>query len=325
MRRKLYLGMLLALFSTCAQPVYAGVYPAKPIRMIVPYSAGGGIDTAARLFANGMSKVLGQAIIVENKPGAGGMIGAETVARSDPDGYTLLFAGNSELTIGPQLYPKATYDPIKSFTPIMLVAESPTVIVGNPSLKAATLRDALELGRRDPALLSVGTAGIGTPHHCALEALKHLSGVSMMHVPYKGAAPATIDVLSGQVNMAIVGAPPVLPYIRSGKLKAFAVLQPRRSALLPDVPTAKEATGLDGLDIFATWYGLLSPSRTPSAVTDALQQAAKTVLGQAEVREKMAKLGTEVQAIPGAQFAARIRTEAASYKELIQRYGIKPN
>lgn len=306
-------------------PALASAYPEKPIRMIVPYSAGGGIDTSARLFAEGLSQKLGQPIIVENRPGAGGMIGAEAVAKSPADGYTLLFAGNSELTISPQLYHKAPYNPVKDFAPIMLVAESPTLVVGNLSLKANTLRDALNLGRHDPSLLSVATAGIGTPHHIAVETLSSLSGVNLLHVPYKGAAPATLAVLGGQTKMAITGLPPVLPYIKSGKLHAFAVLQPQRSALIPNVPTIKEASGLDGLDIFATWYGLLAPSGTSPEVTNVLENAATLVLSKPELRSKLAALGTEVQAIPSAQFATRIQTESERYKNLIKRYDIKPN
>ena len=325
MNRSYFGGLLSALLAVVMAPAIAGTYPERPVRLVVPYSAGGGIDASARVFAEGMARELGQPVIVENRPGAGGMIGADAVAKAVADGYTLLFAGNSELTISPQLYQKVAYDPVKDFVPIMLIAESPTVVVGSLSLPAKTLAEALTLGRQDSSLLSVATTGIGTPHHCAVEALKNISGVNMLHVPYKGAAPATVDVLSGQTKMAIVGAPPVLPHIRSGKLHAFAVLQARRSSLMPDVPTIKEASGLDGLDIFATWYGLMAPSGMPSQVAAILQNAAARVLKQPDVQERLAGLGTEVQAVPGPQFAARLEAESASYKELIQRYGIKPN
>jgi tripartite-type tricarboxylate transporter receptor subunit TctC len=319
-RRRLAL-LCLAVFA-CGGAAHAAGYPSRPIRMIVPYSAGGGIDATARLFAKAMGQELHASIVVENRPGAGGMIGAEAVVRAAPDGYTVLFSGNPELGSSPRFYGHAPYDPIEDLRPVALVAESPTVVVAAASLQAATLRDALALGRKDPTLLTVATAGVGTTHHFALEALRHKSGVNLLHVPYKGAAPATMAVLGGQTQMAIVGLPPALPYIKSGRLRAYAVLQPQRSPFLPAVPTIEQATGMHGLDFFATWYGLMLPARTPDAVAAVLEKAARRVLAEPQLARALAAQGTEVRPLFGADFARRIRREWDLYGELAQQYGI---
>lgn len=315
------LPLCLAAFAWSGA-AHAGTYPDRPIRMIVPYSAGGGIDASARVFAKAMSQDLHTPIIVENRPGAGGMIGAEAVVRAAPDGYTVLFAGNPELTSSPRFYTHAPYDPIKDLKPVAMVAESPTVVVASPSLDAATLKEALAQGRRDPSLLTVATAGVGTTHHFALEALKHKSGVNLLHVPYKGAAPATMAVLGGQTKMAIVGLPPALPYIKSGRLRAYAVLQPQRSRFLPGVPTIKEATGLDGLDFFATWYGLVVPAGTAQPVVAVLENAARRVLAEPQLARNLAAQGTEVRPLFGKDFAQRILHEWEQYGQLARQYGI---
>lgn len=319
-RRRLAL-LCMAAF-VCGGAAHAEGYPSRPIRMIVPYAAGGGIDATARLFAKAMAQQLHASLIVENRPGAGGMIGAEAAVRAAPDGYTVLFSGNPELGSSPRFYGHAPYDPTKDLRPVAMVAESPTVVVASPSLQAATLRDALALGRKDPTLLTVATAGVGTTHHFALEALRHKSGVNLLHVPYKGAAPATMAVLGGQTKMAIVGLPPAWPYIKSGRLLAYAVLQPKRSAFLPEVPTIEQATGMKGLDAFATWYGLVVPARTPDAVVAVLEQAARKVLAEPQLAQALAVQGTEVQPLFGADFGRRIQHEWELYGELVKQYGI---
>lgn len=319
-RRRLAL-LCLAAF-VCGGAAHAESYPSRPIRMIVPYAAGGGIDATARLFAKAMAQRLHASIIVENRPGAGGMIGAEAAVRAAPDGYTVLFSGNPELGSSPRFYGHAPYNPTKDLRPVAMVAESPTVVVASPSLQAATLRDALALGRKDPALLTVATAGVGTTHHFALEALRHKSGVNLLHVPYKGAAPATMAVLGGQTKMAIVGLPPAWPYIKSGRLLAYAVLQPERSSFLPEVPTIEQATGMKGLDAFATWYGLVVPARTPDAVVAVLEKAARKVLAEPQLAQALAVQGTEVRPLFGADFGRRIQREWDLYGKLVQQYGI---
>ncbi len=300
----------------------AQAYPSKPIRMIVPYAAGGGLDAITRLVAQQMSEGLGQSITVENRAGAGGMIGAEAVAKAAPDGYTVLMAGNPELVITPTLTASQRYSVTKDFIPIMLVAESPNILVAHPGVKA-TLRDMLQGVERGDGNLSVATPGQGSPQHMTVEVLKSLGRASWVHVPYKGAGPAIVDVLGGQSQLALTGAPPLMQHIRAGKLKALAVTQPRRSALMPDIPTVEEASGVKGLDSYSTWYGLLVPAGTPQAVVDTLQKSIAGVLAKPEVRQKINDMGSEVIALQGAAFADRIRAEHRRYEDVIRRFNIK--
>jgi tripartite-type tricarboxylate transporter receptor subunit TctC len=299
----------------------ASNYPNKPIKMIVPYAAGGGLDAVTRTVAQAMSEVLRQTIVVDNRAGAGGTIGTEAAVRSAPDGYTLLMAGNPELVIAPVLTPGTVrYNVGKDLVPIMLVAESPNIIIAHPSV-TASLPDILSgKAHVDPG---VGTPGQGSPQHIALEVLSASSKQKMLNVPYKGAAPAVADVLGGQVKLGIVGAPPVVSYFKSGKLRAVAVTQGKRSPLVPDVPTVEELTGIKGLDAFSTWYGLLAPAGTPPQVVDALQKAAAAVLARPEMKSKLAAMGTDVVATPTAAFGERIRNELKRYEDVVRRFNIK--
>ena len=323
MKMNKWIVRLLAAASVLsAGGAIAQAYPAKPIRMVVPYAPGGGLDAITRLVAQQMTEGLGQSIVVDNKAGAGGMIGAEAVAKATPDGYTVLMAGNPELVITPTLTASQRYNVTKDFIPIMLVAESPNILVAHPSLKAS-LRDILNGVDRGDGPLSVGTPGQGSPQHMAVEVLKSLSRGNWTHVPYKGAGPAIVDVLGGQTKLALTGAPPLLTHIRSGKLKALAVTQPRRSALVPDIPTVEEASGVKGLDSYSTWYGLLVPTGTAQTVVDTLQKSITTVLARPDTRQKINDMGSEVIALAGAAFGERIRTEQRRYEEVIHRFNIK--
>lgn len=319
---------LLALMGTAstawvALPAHAAKdYPIAPIRMVVPYAAGGGIDAVARFLAQGMADTLHQPVVVDNRGGAGGMLGAELVAKAAPDGYTVLLAGNPELNITPQLQ-KASYNAATDFTPVVLVSQSPNVLVASPTLGGKDLREALQLARQRPGGISVGTPGNGSPQHIAVEVMRKQTGLDIMHVPYKGASPATVAALSGEVSFALVGAPPVLPHISSGKLVAHAVTQPQRSPLVPQVPTLGEALNLMHKDDFVTWYGLLAPARAPAETVQALSSAAFAVLRRSDARTKLAALGTDLVAMPAAPFAERMRQETQSYGEVIQRLGIK--
>lgn len=323
MKRRTVLAALGATSLHTLSPVWARDYPSGPIRMVVPYAAGGGIDAVARMLAQGMGEELGQSVIVDNRPGAGGTLGADAVAKAAADGYTVLMAGNPELTISPWMQDKATYSATNDFTPIVLVAQSPNVLVANPSLGAKTLRAALDAGRRLRGGLSIATPGNGTPQHIAVEVLRSQTGIDIVHVPYKGAAPATTAALAGEVTMALVGAPPVLPHIASGKLVALAVTQPQRSPLVAEVPTVGEALGIMADDDFVAWYGLLAPARAPAAAVQALERAAFTVLRRPDTRSRLAALGTDLQATPRPAFAERMRKESARYAEIIKRFGIK--
>lgn len=321
-RRTLLTALGASSLSTLA-PAWAKDYPSGPIRMVVPYAAGGGIDAVARLLAQGMGEELGQSLVVDNRPGAGGTLGADVVAKALPDGHTVLLAGNSELTIGPWLQDKPSYSATHDFTPVVLVAQSPNVLVTQPSLGAKTLRTALDAGRRLRGGLSIATPGNGTPQHVAVELLRAQTGIDIVHVPYKGAAPATTAALAGEVTMALVGAPPVLPHISSGKLVALAVTQPQRSPLVAEVPTVAEAIGAMADDDIVTWYGLLVPSRTPAAAVQTLERAAFAVLRRPDTRARLAALGTDLMATPRAAFAERMQKESRRYAEIVKRFGIK--
>ncbi len=303
-------------------PAWAQGYPNQAIKVVVPYAAGGGADAVARLLGRGMSEELKQSVIVDNKGGAGGMVGAEFVSKSKADGYTILFAGNPELTITPWLQ-KASYSPLTDFTPVVLVSQSPNVLVANASLGAKTMRNALEAARKLPGGITIATPGTGTPQHIAVELLRAQTKLDITHVPYKGASPATVAVLSGEVSFALVGAPPLLPHLSAGKLVPLAVTQPKRSPLLAHVPTVGEAMGIMRDDDLVAWYGVLVPSHTPPEVVAQLEKAASVYLKQSDTRAKFAALGTDLVDMPSAAFGQRMRTESAQYGEIVKRFGIK--
>jgi tripartite-type tricarboxylate transporter receptor subunit TctC len=324
MMRRLVSGVAAAVALAVGFNVHAqnASFPTKPIRMVVPYAAGGGLDVITRVVAQAMSEGLGQPIVVENKAGGGGMIGAETVARAQPDGYTVLMAGNPELVINPTLMPGARYNVTRDFVPIMLVAESPNIIVAHPSFRGS-LREVIEGTYRSDGSITVGTPGNGSPQHLSIEVLKSMGKADLIHVPYKGAGPAVVDVLGGQIKLAITGAPPLLPYIRSGKLNALAVTQPKRTSLAPDIPTVEEATGIKGMEAYSTWYGLLAPTGTPPAVIDVLKKSITAVLARPDIRSKLNEMGTEVVAMPAAGFDDRMKSELKRYEDVIRRFNIK--
>jgi tripartite-type tricarboxylate transporter receptor subunit TctC len=297
-------------------------YPTKPIRMVVPYAAGGGLDAIARLVAQGMSEGLGQTIVVENKAGAGGTIGADSVAKAVPDGYTLLMAGNPEPVINPTLMTGVRYNVARDFVPVMLVAESPNIIVSNASFKEG-LREIMEGRFQGPGAITVGTPGQGSPQHIAVEVLRSLGKTDLVHVPYKGAGPAVVDVLGGQIRLAITGSPPLLAHIKSGKLKALAVTQSKRSSLIPNVPTFEEATGMKGLETYSTWYGLLAPTGTPAAVVEVLRKSIAAVLAKPELIAKINAMGSDVVALPTSAFSERMNAELKRYEEVIRRFNVK--
>jgi len=324
MKRRTFLAALGAssLFGLIRAASAGEAFPSAPVKMIVPYAAGGGLDTVTRVLAKGMSEDLKQAFVVDNRPGGGGTIGAGIVSRAAPDGYTLLMAGNPELTITPWLQ-KALYSAVKDFTPIVLVAQSPNVIVASASLGGKSLRDTLNAAEGTATGIAIGTPGNGSPQHIAVEVLKAQTGLKITHVPYKGAAPAVTAVLGGEVPFALIGAPPVIPHLKSGKLIGLAVTQPKRSSLLPDIPTMGEAMNVMGNDDFVTWYGMLAPARTANDIVQTLERAAFAILKRPDTRLQFAALGTDLVAMPSAEFAERMRHDSTMYSELIKKLEIK--
>ena len=314
---------LLALAGLCvAGAAGAQSYPTKPVRIIVSYAAGGGVDMMARVLAEQLGKQMGQTFVVENKPGASGTIGADAVAKSAPDGYTLLAGGNPELTFMQAVNDKLPYQPLRDLAPLMLVANVPSVLVVNAASPIRTMAQFMERAR-DAKGLPYGTPGRGTPMHLAFELMNQLHGTKLIHVPYKGGGPATADVVGGQIEVAVINAPPVLPQIHAGKLRALAVLQNERSPLLPDVPTLKEATGIADVQAPA-WFALSMPAGVPADVRPRLGAELRKALDQAEVRAMLAKAGLDVVALPGARMGELMAAEAAYNLMTVKRLAYKP-
>jgi tripartite-type tricarboxylate transporter receptor subunit TctC len=304
----------------CALAAHGQGFPNKPIKIIVPLAAAGTGDTLARAVADAMAKELGQPVIVENKPGAGGLVGTEMVAASPPDGYTLLAVSPSHV-INPALHAKKTYDPLKDFETITVMANTHQVIVAHPSTPAATLRELIDYAKKNPGKLTYGSAGLGSATHLNMELFKSMAGVDILHVPYKGSTQARQDVLSGQVNLAMDGLLPVQPLIKDGRLRALALTSSRRAQSNPEIPTIAEA-GVPGY-ASDTWYGLLAPAKTPKEIIAKLQHAAVKGLHSPEVRERFAKLGAEAVGNTPEEFARLLAQEQKTWTRVVKDSGAK--
>lgn len=324
--------MKLRIVATCAAlaasvlaPAPAGAqaqeYPNKPIRIIVPYAAGGMTDLVARVVGQKLGERLGQPVVVDNKPGAATIIGAEAVASAKPDGYTLLAATNTTLTINGWLYPSLRYDPVRSFVPIALVAAAPSVIVVHPGVPARTLEELVKLGRSKAGNLSYASYGNGSSAHLAGEMLRTRTQIDVLHVPYKGSAPAKAAVMAGEVSMTFEPAFTGVPQIHGGQLRALAVMSDKRSAALPDVPSVAEL-GYPGMEMSA-WVGFVAPAGTPPAVVARLATEIEKVLAQAEVQKQLLGNGAEPVGYYQDAFAAYMREESARYGKVISAAQIK--
>ena len=314
-------ALLLLLGILLASPAFAqDTWPTKPLRLILPFPPGGGTDILGRLIAERLSAGLGQAVIAENRGGAGGNVGAEAAARSAPDGYTIVLVAPS-LAISPSLYSKINYDPVKDFAPISLVATVPNVMVTQPALPVQNLIDFIQYARAKPGTLNFGSGGAGTSNHLAGELFNIVTGVKLVHVPYKGVNLAMQDVLGGNVHLVFIGIPAAAPHIKSGKLRALAVVAPRRSVALPDVPTVSEA-GLHNFDV-TTWYGILAPAGTPKNIITRLNGELVKIMNSPEMKEKLAATGTEPLTSTPEEFADYIQREMAKWADVIKRAGVK--
>nr|MBF0683279.1 tripartite tricarboxylate transporter substrate binding protein [Pseudomonas sp.] len=296
-------------------------YPDRPIRLIVPFSAGGSSDVLGRLLAEAIRPILGQPIIVENKPGAGGNIGGDLVAKSKPDGYTLLLAAAGPTVINPHLYKNMTFDPAKDLAPITVIAREHNLMAVNPSVPAKNLSEFIEHAKKHPATLSFGSPGNGTPAQLAGELLKQQAGIQMQHVPYKGSAPAVSDLVAGHIHVMIDNMPALLPQVQAGRLRALAVPSDARAQAMPDVPTFEES-GLEGYVVMA-WKSLMAPAGTPAAVIDKVQAAVAQALQDPELRKRLVDLGAEPWGSTPAEFRKQIETETAWWGDLIQRTGTR--
>ena len=265
-------------------------YPDKPLRFVVPYPPGGGTDVIARIVQDRFQALLGQPIIIDNKGGAGGSVGSELAARAAPDGYTVLFTLSSH-TINPAIYPKLSFDTIKDFESIGTVASLPQILVANPLLPASTVAELVALAKAKPELLAYASVGNGSPGHLAGELFKLRTGTQMTHIPYRGGGPAVTDVISGQVPLLWVSIPAAAQFVKTGKLKAFAVSTLKRSAAFPDVPTVQE-TGVPDFEV-DSWYAMFVPARTPQPVIDRLNRALNTIVAEPGIRDKLLAQGAE--------------------------------
>jgi tripartite-type tricarboxylate transporter receptor subunit TctC len=308
--------------ALAAVPVWAETaYPSKPVRFIVPSSAGGGTDIIARALSQKLSEALGQQFVVENRPGAGQMIGIELAAKAPADGHTILMVA-STLAINPIMYKKVSYDPVRDFAPITQAASLPNVLVVHPSLPVKSVAELIALAKREPGRIAYASAGIGTSPQMSVELLKSLAGIDLLHVPYKGTDPGVIDVLAGQVKVMTPNVLTALPYIKSGRLRALAVTSAKRSEALPDVPTMAEA-GVPGYES-VQWYGVLAPAGTPREIVERLHVEIAKALRAGDVRERLAADGAEPVGSSPDEFAAFIRAEIAKWAKVAKAAGIQP-
>jgi tripartite-type tricarboxylate transporter receptor subunit TctC len=296
-----------------------GAWPTKPITVIVPFPAGGTTDIVARLAGQALSQELGQQVVVENKPGAGGNIGAQQVARSAPDGYTLVMGTVGTHAINPALYKKMPYDHLKDFAPISRVANVPNILVANPSQPYKTVQELIAYAKANPDKVSFASSGNGTSIHLAGELFKTLTGVQMQHVPYKGSAPALADLMGGQTSIMFDNLPSAIGFVRAGKLRPIAVTTAKRSPELPEVPTVAES-GVPGFDA-SSWFGLLAPAGTPPAVIKRIDDALLKAMATTDLKKKIEAQGGEPSAETPAQFAAFIQSETAKWAKVVQASG----
>ncbi len=319
-RAALSLAATLAI-STPQAAAAADAYPAKPIRFVVAFPPGGGTDIIARVIAQKLSERLAQQVVVDNRPGAGGNIGTDIVAKSAPDGYTMLMGSAGPLAVNASLFAKMPFDPIRDLAPVTLAASTPNVLVVHPSLLARTVKELIALARARPGEINFASSGHGTPAHLAGELFNSMAGVKLIHVPYKGAAPALADLLGGQVQLMFSTMPPALPHVKDGKLRALAVTSRKRSPAAPDLPTLDEAA-LPGFEAI-TWHGVVVPAGTPTTVIALLNREIVAILHLPEVVERLSGQGAEALGSTPEEFAAYIRSESVKWAKVVRESGAK--
>jgi tripartite-type tricarboxylate transporter receptor subunit TctC len=312
---KAFIAPVIAAGLAVAAP-QAMAYPDKLITIVVPTAAGGGNDAMARIIAQKVGPLLGQTIIVDNRPGANGSIASEYVARAKPDGYVLMFGYIATHAMNPALQ-KLRYDPLKDFEAIGLVGYSPTLMVANPNVPVKDVKDLLAQLKAKPDKFSYASAGNGTAPHFAAELFKLSTGTSMLHIPYKGSAPAVTDTIGGQTQFMFPSLFTAVPFVKSGKLRALAVVGPKRSALLPDVPTLKEA-GVEGVDV-TQWYAFFAPAKTPKPIVEQLNKALNQVLADKEVIKRIEEHGADVQSSTPDELRAMVESELVKWKGVVQK------
>jgi len=307
--------------ACCAAAALAQTYPSKPIRLVVPFAPGGSSTIVARAFSAEMSKGLGQLFVVENKPGAGGNIAMEEVAKAEPDGYTLIIGHVGTLAMNPYMFANLPYDANKDFRPVSLFAKVPTIFVVHESVPVRDLREFVALARKEPGKLNYGSAGNGSAGHLAIEYLKLVSGMDIQHVPYKGTGPNLIDLVAGRTQFSAAGTPPFMPHVKAGKLRVVAVGTTQRLPILPEVGTVAEQ-GYPGFET-SQWYGLIAPAKTPDAIVNRLAAESSKAARSAAVEKQMEPDSAQPIGSTPKEFAAYIATEQARWKEVVQKAHVK--
>jgi tripartite-type tricarboxylate transporter receptor subunit TctC len=312
-----FLSTALVAALVCA-PLAAAVaqdYPNHPIRLISPYEPGGGTDILARLIGQKMSIALGQSVIVENRPGAGGVVGTQVVVAAPPDGYTIMLTAPSAIVVMPYLRKGLSYEPLRDLAPITLIAVVPALLVVNPAVPVHSVKELIALAKAEPGKLTFGSSGIGGTAHLAGEMMNEMTGVSMRHIPYKGTGPANTALLGGQVSMSFSDMMSVLRFVKSGQLRALAVTTPERSSVLPDLPAISET--LPGYSA-APWYGLFAPAKTPTAIIDKLNRVVIDILKEPEMKRTMIAQGADPIGDTPAQFMTFLKADSARWKTVIR-------
>jgi tripartite-type tricarboxylate transporter receptor subunit TctC len=307
--------------AIAAAQAAAQSYPAKPVRMIVPFPAGGATDIVGRLIAQKLSESFGQQVIVDNRGGAGGTIGSDVAAKSPPDGYTMLLGTSSTHAVAPSLYSKLPYDPVKDFSPVTLAATATILLAVHPSVPARSVKELISLARRQPNALSFASSGNGGISHLVGEQFKSMASIEMLHVPYKGDTPALVDLVSGQVHLMFGTAVSFLPYVKAGRLIALAVTNPKRSPVVPTVPTVAES-GLPGFEALQ-WFGVFVPAGTPKDIVSRLHGEIVKLLKHPDVRERLASLGAELVGNSPEQFASFQKADSAKWAKVVKESGAK--
>ena len=313
------------LFALLTAPLAAlgQTYPAKPVRVVVPFAAGGLVDTVSRAIGNRLGEVIGQPVVIDNRGGGGGTIGADIVTKASPDGYTLMLSGGPPHGVYALFIKNVPFDTIRDFSPIVIFGTAPQVLVVHPSFPANSVKELVEYAKANPGKLSYGTSGIGSPHHLGGLLLNRAAGIDLTHIAYKGGGPALTDVLGGQVPVAMLAMSTIVPHVKSGKLRLLAVLEAQRSKAMPDTPTIAE-TGYPGYAVPDTWLGLLGPANLPAPIIAQLNAAVLKAVGYPDVRSRLETAGFEIKGNTPQEFSGVVARSQEVYSKIMTEAGIKP-